>query len=130
MSRTEYETSNIRFEKCTKYSTGCMFIVGPSAMLELTLSRQNNARRLAPAILTRRTVLLQRAGEQVLHRIPADLADRIEHRRRELRGRFGRDAQLRERGVEPRRVRQRSRHRAELLRRIEILLRSGHHLRD
>src|SRR5262245_9288058 len=43
MSRTEYEKSSSTFEKCTKYSTGCMFIVGPSAMLEL--SPQNIARR-------------------------------------------------------------------------------------
>src|SRR5262245_13797502 len=115
MSRTEYETSNSRFEKCTKYSTGCMFIVGPSAMLDLT---------------TERAGLLQRACEQVADRVAADLTDRVEHCRCELRRRFRGNAQPRQSRVEPRRIRQRSRHGAEFLRRVEILLRAGHHLRN
>src|SRR5262245_35492470 len=56
----------------------------------------------AAAITAERTTLLQRPCEHVLGRIPADLADRVEHGGRELRYCLRRHAQLRERGIEPR----------------------------
>jgi hypothetical protein len=47
MLRTEYETSSSRFEKCTKYSTGWMFIVAPSVALALDLDSRVARRRVA-----------------------------------------------------------------------------------